>query len=39
MLLQRGIKLNEESFEEAWYVVEEADPGLFEAGEAAAFYE
>jgi hypothetical protein len=33
MLLTRGIKINEDSFDEAWFRDEPVDGGLFEAGD------
>jgi hypothetical protein len=36
MLLKRGVKINEDSFDDAWFTEEAVDIGLFEAGEVAA---
>jgi hypothetical protein len=36
LLLTRGIKINEDSFDEAWFRDEPLDGGLFEAGEVDA---
>jgi hypothetical protein len=33
MLLKRGEKINEDSFDEAWFRDEPEDGGLFEAGD------
>ncbi len=39
MLLKRGIEINEDSFDEAWFKEEYEDAGLFESGEVAAVFD
>lgn len=36
MLVKRGVKINEDSFDEAWFLDESVDVGLFESGDVAA---